>query len=112
MRVELHQPDVVMLTLAMQEKPERRRVDTDPEDMFGSSKMDVQGKGKRKTMDTSGLVKDVEQLALHGVRNIPHKDQLALFVPASYVANLATDIGGLDVTPLRAGPISRLGGPS
>jgi hypothetical protein len=41
MRVQLYQPDVVMLTLAMQEKLERRRVDTDPEDMFGSSKMDV-----------------------------------------------------------------------
>lgn len=36
---------------------------------------------------------EVERVAFHSRVNIRHKDQLALFVPASFIALLGTDAG-------------------
>ena len=74
------------------------RVDCDPTTMWPlGQKQGLQGKrrssAKEEQMSVESLNHDlsrIEQLAQHSCANISHKDQLALFVPASFVAYLAT----------------------
>lgn len=90
----------------MQQQPDRNRVDKDPNNLFQSGHQGVQG--KRKAMEGSRegavLIEKVQKLALHAVSNIVHKDQLAVFVPASYLLNLATNHAGMPATPLHNRP--------
>ena len=88
----------------LQAVPGIHQVDQDPENMWkaedsGSS----QGKRKKPTAaETIGdQAAEALTLALHCRSNIPHKDQLALFVPSSHIMVLAVSAGLFQESVLR-----------
>ena len=89
----------------MQEDADRGRVDTDPTAMWIPGQDSGQGRRKRRAVtgedqnDQNTLpgvqtgMHRVEELAQLSGINIQHKDQLAVFVPASFIGLLAADRG-------------------
>lgn len=93
---ETHQPG------PPEQSAERDRIDKDPHNMWYRASDKVQGGSNKRGQREQGsatsdsrealddAVKRLEHMTLHSVANIRHKDQVALFVPAPTVAQLAT----------------------
>jgi len=83
-------------------EPDQGRWDTDQDAMWKGTRQGAQGKGKRRAVEEPGLTAaaDQEKLALHASSNIPHKDQLAVFVPSATIIRLAQNHQLLGLTDM------------
>ena len=88
---------------------DRLQIDTIPTTMWPLAPTEGQQGGARKRPSSAApTMHKLSELALHSARNIIHKDQLALFVPTSFISLLATNAGVFHPTVWHK-PVSELG---
>ena len=66
--------------------------------MWQGSSAGSQGKRRRQPEQPEQPAPDINNLALHAAANIPHKGQLALFVPAAMIWQLGQQHGQLKLS--------------